>query len=84
MTPDDVGAAPCGFQGADFDFSVAPKKIVRHPLKRFYVRRDLHFIPFRCYRRLPYLGKACAQRLQVHSLKTKRRRNSEAAGSQVT
>jgi len=30
--------------------------IVRHPLRRFYGRRDLHFVTFSCYRRRPYLG----------------------------
>jgi len=31
-------------------------RIARHPLKRFYGRRDLHFITFSCYWRRPYLG----------------------------
>jgi putative transposase len=31
-------------------------KVVRHPLKRFYGRRDLHFVTFSCFRRRPYLG----------------------------
>jgi putative transposase len=30
--------------------------VVRHPLKRFYGRRHLHFITFSCYRRRAYLG----------------------------
>ena len=30
--------------------------VVRHPLKRFYGRSDLHFLTFSCYRRRPYLG----------------------------
>jgi|SRR6267142_6218439 len=28
----------------------------RNALKRFYGRRDLHFVTFSCYRRRPYLG----------------------------
>ena len=31
-------------------------KTVRNPLKRFYGRRDLHFVTFSCYPRRPYLG----------------------------
>src|SRR5689334_2591147 len=31
-------------------------KVLRHPLKRFYGRRDLHVVTFSCYRRRPYLG----------------------------
>jgi putative transposase len=29
---------------------------MRHPLKRYYGRGDLHFITFSCYRRRPFLG----------------------------
>ena len=29
---------------------------MRNPLRRYYGRRDLHFVTFSCYRRRPYLG----------------------------
>ena len=28
----------------------------RNPVRRYYGRRDLHFVTFSCYRRRPYLG----------------------------
>jgi hypothetical protein len=38
-----VGAAPFAFKGAGVDVLFSPMKTVRHPLKRFYGRRDLLF-----------------------------------------
>ena len=29
---------------------------MRNPLKRYYGHHELHFVPFSCYRRRPYLG----------------------------
>ena len=29
---------------------------MRNPLRRYYARRDLHFVTFSCYRCRPYLG----------------------------
>jgi len=36
-------------------------RVIRHPLRRFYGRHDLHFVTFSCYRRRPYLGTARAR-----------------------
>ncbi|HUL35776.1 MAG TPA: transposase, partial [Candidatus Eisenbacteria bacterium] len=43
-------------------------KSIRHPLKRFYGRRDLHFVTFSCYRRRPFLGTARARNRFVRIL----------------
>jgi len=43
-------------------------KIVRNPLKRFYGRRDLHFVTFSCYRRRPYLESVRARNRFVRIL----------------
>ncbi len=37
-------------------------------LKRYYGQRDLHFVTFSCYRRLPLLGSKRARDLFVHEL----------------
>jgi len=37
-------------------FRVRVFSVMRHPLKRFYGRGDLHFVTFSCYRRQPLLG----------------------------
>jgi REP element-mobilizing transposase RayT len=34
---------------------------MRNPLRRYYGRRDLHFVTFSCYRRRPYLGTSRAR-----------------------
>jgi len=73
----DVGAAPFGFKGADFDFS-SSMKVVRNPLKRFYGRRDLHFVTFSCYRRRAYLGTARARSRFVRILDEVRLRHGFA------
>jgi hypothetical protein len=44
-------------------------KVVRHPLKRFYGRHDLHFVTFSCFRRRPYLGTVRARNRFVSVLK---------------
>ena len=36
--------------------------------KRYYGRGDLHFLTFRCYRRLPLLGTVRARHLFVQAL----------------
>ena len=48
--------------------------ISRNPLRRFYGRRDLHFVTFSCYRRRPYLGSARARNRFVKILEEVRRR----------
>jgi putative transposase len=53
-------------------------KIVRHPLKRFYGRRDLHFVTFSCYRRRAYLGTARARNRFVRILNEVRLRHAFA------
>jgi REP-associated tyrosine transposase len=53
-------------------------KIVRNPLKRFYGRRDLHFVTFSCYRRRPYLGSARARNRFVRVLEEVRLRHAFA------
>ena len=53
-------------------------KIVRHPLKRFYGRRDLHFVTFSCYRRRPYLGTVRARNRFVRILEEVRLRHAFA------
>jgi REP element-mobilizing transposase RayT len=53
-------------------------KIVRHPLRRFYGRRDLHFVTFSCYRRRPYLGTAGARNRFVRILDEVRQRHAFA------
>jgi putative transposase len=72
-----VGAAPFGFKGADFDFT-SVMRITRHLLKRFYGRRDLHFVTFSCYRRRPYLGAARARNRFVEILDEVRCRHAFA------
>jgi putative transposase len=52
--------------------------IVRHPLRRFYGRRDLHFVTFSCYRRRPYLGTARARNRFVRILDEVRSRHAFA------
>src|ERR1700733_930337 len=41
---------------------------MRKPLRRYYGRRDLHFVTFSCYRRRPYLGTRRARDLFVKVL----------------
>jgi len=53
-------------------------KILRHPLKRFYGRRDLHFVTFSCYRRRPHLGTARARNRFVRILDEVRLRHAFA------
>ena len=53
-------------------------KIVRHPLKRFYGRRDLHFVTFSCYRRRPYLATVRARNRFVRVLDEVRSRHAFA------
>jgi putative transposase len=53
-------------------------KIARNPLKRFYGRRDLHFVTFSCYRRRPYLGTVRARNRFVRILKEVRARHAFA------
>jgi putative transposase len=53
-------------------------KVVRHPLKRFYGRRDLHFVTFSCFRRRPYLGTVRARNRFVSILDEVRSRLSFA------
>jgi putative transposase len=53
-------------------------KITRHPLRRFYGRRDLHFVTFSCYRRRAYLGTARARNRFVRILKEVRSRHTFA------
>jgi putative transposase len=43
-------------------------------LRRYQHNRDLHFITFSCYRRLPKLGSAAAKNAFEHSLERTRRR----------
>ena len=43
-----VGVAPFGFKGAGCSST-------RRPRRRYFVRCDLHFITFSCYRRRPLL-----------------------------
>ena len=59
---------PLVFKGADIDFSSSAMKVVRHPLKRFYGHRDLHFVTFSCFRRRPYLGTVRARNRFVRIL----------------
>ena len=73
-----MGAAPCGFiRVRILTFSPA-MKVVRHPLKRFYGRHDLHFVTFSCFRRRPYLGTVRARNRFVSVLKEVRARNAFA------
>ena len=48
---------------------------MRHPLKRFYGRGDVHFITFSCYRRQPLLGTARARNRFVKILDQVRARH---------
>jgi REP-associated tyrosine transposase len=48
---------------------------MRHPLKRFYGRGDLHFITFSCYRRRAFLGKQRARDRFVKILDEVRKRH---------
>jgi REP element-mobilizing transposase RayT len=57
-------------------FPLAGMKIVRHPLKRFCGRRDLHFVTFSCYRRRAYLGTARARNRFVRILNEVRLRHA--------
>src|SRR5579883_363041 len=50
-------------------------KVVRHPLKRFYGRGDLHFVTFSCYRRRPLLGSQRARNGFVKILNEVRKRH---------
>jgi putative transposase len=50
----------------------------RHPLKRFYGRRDLHFITFSCYLRRPYLETVYARNRFVRILDAVRSRHGFA------
>jgi len=76
-----MGAAPCGFQGADFDLVSGSMQISRNPLRRLYGRRDLHFVTFSCYRRRPYLGTVRARNRFVKILDEVRcRQGFELAG----
>jgi len=55
--------------------------ISRNPLRRFYGRRDLHFVTFSCYRRRPYLETARARNRFVKILHEVRgRQGFELAG----
>ena len=47
-------------------------------LKRFYGRRDMHFVTFNCYRHQPYLGRARARNRFVRVLQEVRVRNAFA------
>jgi len=47
----------------------------RNPLKRLYGRRDLHFVTFSCYRRLPYLRSSRSRDRFVKILDEVRRRH---------
>ena len=53
-------------------------KATRHPLQRFYGRRDLHFVTFSCYRRRPYLGTVRARNRFVKLLDEVRSRHAFA------
>jgi len=76
-----MGAAPCGFQGADFRLGLWSMHISRNPLRRLYGRRDLHFVTFSCYRRRPYLGTVRARNRFVKILDEVRcRQGFELAG----
>ena len=48
---------------------------MRNKLKRYYGRRDLHFVTFSCYRRRPLLGTARARTLFVKILREVRSRH---------
>jgi hypothetical protein len=52
-------------RGRDFDFSSGsmPNKLIRR-----YGQRNLHFITFTCYRRLPYLRSVRARNVFAHIL----------------
>ena len=52
--------------------------IVRHPLKRFYGRGDLHFLTFSCYRGRTYLETSRARNCFVRILDTVRSRHAFA------
>ena len=47
---------------------------MKHKLKRYYGRKDLHFITFSCYQRKPLLGSARARNLFLKVLAEVRRR----------
>jgi putative transposase len=53
-------------------------KVIRNPLKRFYGRRDLHFVTFSCYRRRPYWGTSRARNRFVRILDEIRSRHAFA------
>jgi putative transposase len=50
-------------------------KVTRHPLQRFYGRRDLHFVTFSCFRRRPYLATVRARNRFVRILDEVRTRH---------
>ena len=69
---------PLVCKGADFDFALSVMKALRHPLKRFYGRGDLHFVTFSCYRRRAYLGTVRARNRFVRILHEVRSRHTFA------
>jgi len=72
----ESGAAPFGFKGAGFDFELRRMERQGNPLKRFYGRRDLHFVTFSCYRQRAYLGTPRARNRFVKILDEVRRRHA--------
>ena len=56
-------------------FRVRVFSMMRHPLKRFYGRGDLHFLTFSCHRRQPLLGTPRARDRFVKILDEVRRRH---------
>ena len=59
----------CGFQ------RVRVFPFMKNKLERYYGRKDLHFITFRCYKRKALLGSACGRKLFVKILAETRRRH---------
>ena len=48
---------------------------MKSKLKRYYRRKDLHFITFSCYQRKPFLGSAHARNVFVKILGEVRKRH---------